>query len=158
MGPHFKSPRRGRERDRCSRACGLLLRASKVKPKVNEYCRYIRSYGKASPMACIPNMGARCSGKIKETCFREGPLWPNLLAGISPSLSSLPTLYTLALVKKTKCAIYSEDLSASMIIRTLGTGANAANYARFAEVKVVLDFMRELARGLPRKTSSLSGT
>ncbi|MEX1099117.1 MAG: hypothetical protein WEB87_01750, partial [Bacteriovoracaceae bacterium] len=123
---------------------GYYYRSTKVKPKVNQYCRDIRTDGRAYPVACIPNMGKELLGENKKDMFSRRPFMAEFISGrFSFILLASHVIYTSPREEDKMKYILRKSFDVDHY-EELGVGINAANYARFAEVKVTLDFMREI--------------
>lgn len=123
---------------------GFYYRASVVKPKVNQYCRDIRTDGKGYPIACIPSMGRKMLGENKKDMFSRRPFMAEFISGkFSFAMLASHVVFSSPDETAKMRSILQKSFGVDRY-EELGTGANAANYARFAEVKVTLDFMREL--------------
>lgn len=136
---------------------GYFYRASKVKPKVSQYCREIRTAGRAYPVACIPNMGAELLGENKKDMFSRRPFMAEFISGrFSFTLLTSHVIYSSPSEEEKMKYILQKSFGVDHY-KELGVGANAANYARFAEVKVTLDFMREIRSRFNQKDVILVG-
>lgn len=136
---------------------GYYYRASRVKPKFNEYCKDIRSAGRAWPVACIPNMGSRMLGQNKKDMFSRRPFLAEFISGrFSFALLTTHVVYTSPREEDKMRYILRRSFGVDHY-QELGVGANAANYARFAEVKVILDFMEQLRERYAQKDVILVG-
>lgn len=136
---------------------GFYYRASKVKPKVNQYCRDIRTEGRGYPIACIPLMGADMLGSDRENIFSRRPFMAEFISGrFSFALLSAHVVFTSPREEDKMREILQSSFGVDHY-EQLGPGANAANYARFAEVKSTLDFMRELRKKFNQKDIILVG-
>jgi len=136
---------------------GYYYRASKVRPRVNQYCQDIRGNGKASPVACIPNMGAKMLGQNKRDMFSRRPFLAEFISGnFTFTLLTSHVVYTSPKEEDKMRYILQKSFGVDHY-EELGTGANSTNYARFAEVKVTLDFMRELRERFDQKDVILVG-
>lgn len=136
---------------------GFYYRTTVVKPKVNQYCREIRTYGRGTPFACIPNMGESMLGESKKDMFSRRPFLAEFISGdFSFILLASHVIYT----SPTDSASMNRILRQGFGVRSLddlGIGANKANYARFAEVKVTLEFMEQLRNRFNQKDVILVG-
>lgn len=136
---------------------GYYYRATKVKPKTNKYCKDIRTHGRGTPVACIPNMGAEMLGEVKRDIFSRRPFMAEFISGkFSFALLTSHVVYNSP--KDTK--LMSNILQKSFGVnhhKELGKGATASNYARFAEVKVMLEFMQALRTKFNQKDVILLG-
>lgn len=123
---------------------GYYYRSSIVKPKDNDYCRQIRKDGRARPLACIVNMDAKDLGEDKEHVFSRRPFLAEFISG------------RFSFILLTSHVIFDspedEQLKEQIITSSLGrdayndfgtrSGLTAKNWARFAEVKVTLEFIQ----------------
>lgn len=136
---------------------GYYYRASKVKPKVNQYCKDIRTLGKGTPVACIPNMGKEMLGETKRDIFSRRPFMSEFISGkFSFILLASHVVYN----SPKNPALMSNILQKSFGVhhyKELGKGATSDNYARFAEVKVTLEFMESLRTKFSQKDVILLG-
>lgn len=136
---------------------GFYYRSTIVKPKVNQYCREIRTYGRGTPFACIPNFGAKMLGESKADIFSRRPFLAEFISGdFSFVLLASHVIYT----SPSAPALMSNILDKAFGVTSLddlGTGANKGNYARFAEVKVTLDLMEQLRTQFNQKDVILLG-
>lgn len=136
---------------------GYYYRSTVVKPKVNQYCRDIRTYGRGTPFACIPNMGKSMLGANKKDMFSRRPFLAEFISGdFSFVLLASHVIYT----SPTDSANMRRILRQSFGVDhydDLGIGANKGNYARFAEVKVTLDFMEQLRKRFNQEDVILIG-
>lgn len=130
---------------------GYYYRSSVVKPKSNDYCQGVRKFGKASPLACIINMGTRFFDEDKSHVFSRRPFLAEFISG----------RFTFMLI--TSHVIFdspkNEDLMENIVesafgvssYEELGIGVQKSNYARFAEIKVTLDFINNYLKDHPKK-------
>lgn len=136
---------------------GYFYRSSKVKPKVNQYCKEIRTKGKGTPVACIPNMGPLMLGQSKKDIFSRRPFMAEFMAGkFSFTLLISHVVYNSPRDKKEMANILRKSFKINDYSE-LGTGATIENYARFAEVKVILEFMQALRERFSQKDIILLG-
>ncbi len=121
---------------------GYFYRSSLVKPKVNNYCRRIRRYGRAAPIACIVNMDQADMGINKKDVFSRRPFLAEFISGkFSFTLITSHILFDEPDDPRLQQQILRKAFNVSDY-RVLGTGASKDKYARFAEVKMTLDFVR----------------
>jgi hypothetical protein len=123
---------------------GYYYRSSKVKPKVNSYCKEIRTHGKGTPVACIPNMGKAMLGQSKRDIFSRRPFISEFISGtFSFVLLTSHVVYNSPRDTESMSNILTKSFGVHHY-KDLGKGVTADNYARFAEVKVMLEFMQAL--------------
>lgn len=131
---------------------GYYYRSSIVKPKVNDHCRGVRKYGSASPFACIVEMSKEDLGdEDKSHVFSRRPFMAEFISGNFPFV--LLTSHVL-FDSPSDENIMSRMMNSAFGVSTyedLGIGINKENYARFAEVKVTLDFINRYTKKNPRK-------
>ena len=60
---------------------GYYYRSNIVKPKENSYCKNTRKHGKATPLACIVNMGKEDLGEDKSHVFSRRPFLAEFISG-----------------------------------------------------------------------------
>lgn len=121
---------------------GYYYRKTMARPKVNKYCQNSRRWTKSAPYACIVNMDARDMGEDVSEAFSRRPFLAEFESGnFSYTLLTSHILFNSP----------DSDAAISYIMRKafdtytyehLGTGINKSNYARFAEVKMTLDFIQ----------------
>lgn len=136
---------------------GYYYRASKVMPKENEYCKSLTIQEKGPSIACIALMDEQILKEDKKDIFSRRPFLAEFQAGnFSFALLTSHVVYN---------SPKDEDLMANILQKSfkvnhykdLGVGINSLNYARFAEVKVMLEFMQELRTRFDQKDIILLG-
>lgn len=136
---------------------GYFYRGSKVKPKTNKYCKEIRTHGKGTPVACIPNMGKQMLGESKADIFSRRPFIAEFISGnFSFTLLASHVIYNSPKDPEKMANILEKSFGVTDY-QQLGKGATASNYARFAEVKVTLEFMDALRRNFNQNDVILLG-
>lgn len=131
---------------------GYYYRSSIIKPKNNDHCKGVRKFGNATPFACIVDMTEKDLGdEDKSHVFSRRPFMAEFISGNFP------------FVVLTSHVIFDSPQDESLMTRImdsafgvtsyedLGVGINKANYARFAEVKVTLDFIKRYTQKNKRK-------
>ncbi len=120
---------------------GYFYKANIVKPVFNEYCDSLDPKAKYLNFACIVKMDKNALGKDKSDIFSRRPFMA--------SFKSNDFDFTLL----TSHVVYSSPDGRAdrenIMLKAFGvdhysdmtTGLNSSNYARFAEVKVTLDFI-----------------
>jgi hypothetical protein len=136
---------------------GFYYRGSRVKPKSNEYCKTLKTIGHGTPYACLAEMGADMLGTSKKDIFSRRPFMAEFSSGkFSFTLLSSHVIFT----SPSDSQLRSKILRKAFGVRSykdLPMGVNASNYARFAEVKVTLDFMQALRTKFRQKDVILVG-
>lgn len=130
---------------------GYYYRTSVVKPKTNQYCKAVKGKAKGTPIACIANMGKKMLGSDKSKFFSRRPFMAEFISGkFSFTLLTSHVVYNSPKDEKLKKEILSKSFGVSSL-DDLGVGITKSNYARFAEVKLTLDFMEKLRRKYSQK-------
>lgn len=124
---------------------GYYYRSSVVKPMKNSYCADIRKHGKASPFACIVNMSAKDLGVDKSHVFSRRPFMANFISGkFSFTLLTSHVIFDSPKDKSLMREIVNSAFGVEHY-KDLGSrvGVQKGNYARFAEVNVILEFIQK---------------
>jgi hypothetical protein len=136
---------------------GYYYRASKVRPQVNEYCKQIKTINLGSPFACLPNMSEEMLGMNKRDIFSRRPFIAEFISGnFSFILLTSHVVYNSPRDPETMANILTKAFGATHPSE-LGVGINLDNYARFAEVRVMLEFMQALRTRFKQKDVILLG-
>jgi hypothetical protein len=124
---------------------GFYYRGRTVKPTINEYCNAIKKSGDATPTACFPKFDGKFLGKNQRHVFSRRPFMASFKSGnfdfallVSHVIYSPPSDTLGASILKSAFGVTS--------YKSLGIGVTKSTYARFAEVKVTLDFMEKYKR------------
>lgn len=125
---------------------GFYYRANSVTPVVNPHCKEVAGAGAGTPIACFITLTKDFMGEDLVQHFARRPFMASFKSG-----NAVFTLVTSHMV-----FTYSGDEEAEKDLmrktfgvdshKELGTGINAANFARFAEVKNTLDFMNRFRK------------
>lgn len=120
---------------------GFFYRASSVTPVANPHCHEYRDSDGGAPYACIINLGAKFMGKDHTQNFARRPFMGSFRSGsMKFSLLSWHVVFTFSgdeeAAKKLMNDVFNVDSPSE-----LGVGINSSNFARFAEIKLTLDFM-----------------
>lgn len=125
---------------------GYFYRASNVKPVVNSHCREYKEQSRNGvPYACIPNFYQNFMGRNTAPAFSRRPFMASFQSGrFDFTLLSSHVIFTSPRVPEKvqeimRIAFDKPDYE------DLGAGFNLATYARFAEVKLTLEFMQNFA-------------
>ena len=134
---------------------GFYYRATVARPKTNEYCREYEGKGKA--YGCIPSFGKKFMGRPLENVFSRRPFMASFESNkFDYTLLTTHVIFTSPTNPESKEHILSAVFGTDDL-KTLGTGINQANYARFAEVKVILEFMDKIRSKYSEKDVMLVG-
>jgi hypothetical protein len=129
---------------------GYYYRSNLVKPIRNQYCKDVKK-GKLFPFACIAQMGKKMLRKDKSDIFSRRPFMASFKAkSFSFTLLTSHVIYTSPKEEKLIQSILGKSFGVKHW-RELSTGINGGNYARFAEVKVTLDFINALRKKYKEK-------
>lgn len=120
---------------------GFFYRANAVSPVSNPHCNEYKDEDGGVPYACIINVGTKFMGKDLTHNFARRPFMGSFRSGAMKfSLVSMHVVFTFsgdeAAEKKLMNDVFGVDSATE-----LGTGINSSNFARFAEMKMTLDFM-----------------
>lgn len=129
---------------------GYFYRATKVQPAQNPYCKSVNKSANKFSYACIVNMDRIDLGTDKSSVFARRPFLAQFKAGKSNfTLLASHILFESpeepSRIKEIMRAAFGVDS-----YEDLGVGINKANYARFAEVKITLDFIAKYSKRYPR--------
>lgn len=125
---------------------GYFYNSQVAKPEVNKYCKTIKTRNHGDPVACIPVMGREMLGQVKKDMFSRRPFFATFRAGSEIfNLLSSHVVFSSPSDSKSMRYILSRSYGVTHFDK-LGIGINAGNYARFAEIKVTLDFMKAVER------------
>lgn len=123
---------------------GFYYRASKVKPKVNEHCHKFKKKSHGTSYACYPKLTKSWYGKSIRQVFSRRPFLGSFQTGNFDF-----TLLTSHIVFNTPADENGMErvLMPSFGVKDykeIGPGANKANFARLAEMKVILGMMNKI--------------
>lgn len=123
---------------------GYFYRASNVKPTVNTHCKeYKEQMKNGTPYACIPSFYENFMGRDTASVFSRRPFMASFESGsFNFTLLSSHVIFTSPrqpekVQEIMRVAFNKPDYE------DLGAGFNLATYARFAEVKLTLEFMQK---------------
>lgn len=120
---------------------GYYYRASKVKPKTNSYCKKIAT-SRNKKSACIIEMSAEDLGEDKADIFSKKPFMAEFQSGkFTFALVTSHIVFNPPLDSKQAANIALKAFGVSDYSQ-IGAGADRMKFARFAETKVTLDFIR----------------
>lgn len=126
---------------------GYYYKSSLIKPKVNKYCKHNPYKGRMTAFACIINLDENDMGEDKASAFARRPFLAEFISGhFSFSLLTSHILFDSPKDEATMKFIMQKSFGVDSYLN-LGTGLNKHNYARFAEVKMTLDFIQKNLKG-----------
>lgn len=124
---------------------GFYYRSSRVRPVVNKHCQDFPARelnGKA--YACIPNFYRDFMGKNVAKAFSRRPFMASFRsAQFDFSLLSSHVIFTSPGVDDEQMETIMRTAFDRPTYENLGEGFNLGTYARFAEIKLTLDFMQK---------------
>lgn len=125
---------------------GFYYRASSVTPASNPHCNEYKDEDGGVPYACIINLGSKFMGKNHTQNFARRPFMGSFKSGsMKFSLVSMHVVFNFsgdeAAEKKLMTDVFGVETPGE-----LGGGINTTNFARFAEVKLTLDFMNRFRK------------
>ena len=125
---------------------GYYYRTGHVKPKPNQYCKSIRKLGRATPVACIINMDKADLGSDKRDAFSRRPFMAEFISGkFSFALITSHVLFNEPRNEEAQQTVLRKAFGVTDY-KELGPGVDKKKYARFAEVKMTLDFIQRNIR------------
>lgn len=133
----------GAETSNTTELVGYYYKSSIIRPNVNHYCAKNKKWGKAIAYACIINMDALDMGEDKRNIISRRPFLGSFKSGnFSFSLLTGHILFNSPDDETSIQNIMQESFGVKSY-QLLGTGINKENYARFAEVKLTLEFIEK---------------
>ncbi|MBL6989203.1 MAG: hypothetical protein ISR65_05470 [Bacteriovoracaceae bacterium] len=136
---------------------GYFYRAKIVRPFINQYCRANKTYFQGSPFACLPNFSRAFLGKDARDVFSRRPFMANFESGkFDFTLLATHVVFNSPLDPELRSNLLNKSFAATSYSR-LGIGINKSNYARFAETKVILEFIDRLRQEYGEKDVILAG-
>lgn len=121
---------------------GFYYRSSRVRPVVNKHCQeYPEKKRNGQPYACIPNFYEGFMGQNAAQAFSRRPFMASFQsAKFDFTLLSSHVIFTSPRDEE-KMATIMKTAFQKPAYEDLGYGFNLQTYARFAEIKLTLDFM-----------------
>lgn len=136
---------------------GFYYRATKVRPKVNEYCRDMVTMNKGNPVACTPHFSKFDLGYDYKNLFSRRPFMGSFVSGkFDFTLLSAHVIFTSPSAGELRKEILQEVFNVKTI-EELGSGATAETYARLGEVKMTLDFISMIKKKYREKDIIYTG-
>lgn len=125
---------------------GFYYRGRKVRPEVNEHCHKFRKRRHGTSFACYPKLTKAWSGKSIRGVFSRRPFMASFESGdFDFTLVTSHIVFNAPDDKETIARILEPSFGISDY-KELGTGATKANYARLAEMKVIMEIMEQVRR------------
>ena len=123
---------------------GFYYRSSHVKPIVNEHCDRFKKKSHGTPYACYPKLTKSWLGKSVRQVFSRRPFLGSFESG--DFNFSLLTSHIVFNTPSDEGGMERVLLPSFGVkdYKELGTGANKANFARLAEMKIILEIMNKI--------------
>ncbi len=122
---------------------GFYYRARSVKPIKNSHCKELSESGHGDPVACFPNLRASFMGRDTSKVFSRRPFLASFQSGdFDFSLLTSHVVFTSPTDPIEMRNILRPSFGVSNY-SDIGRGVYKANYARFAESKIILEFMEK---------------
>lgn len=120
---------------------GFFYRASAVSPMTNPHCNEYKDENGGTPYACIINIGAKFMGANYTHNYARRPFMASFRSGaMNFSLVSMHVVFNFS-GDEVAAKKLMKDIFGVETVSELGGGINGSNFARFAEVKLTLNFM-----------------
>lgn len=120
---------------------GFFYRANKVRLQSNPHCESERAEAKQAKYACLPNLRASFMGRDVGQIFSRRPFLASFQSSkFKFSLLTSHIVFTSPSDEEMMRNILMPSFGVADY-QELGEGATKAKYARFAELKVILEFM-----------------
>jgi len=122
---------------------GFYYRAKVVKPIVNDHCKSIKESGDGEPIACFPNLRASFMGRDTSGVFSRRPFLGSFKSrNFDFSLLTSHVVFTSPSDSSDMRKILKPSFGVSNYT-SVGRGVSKVTYARFAESKIILEFMEK---------------
>ena len=123
---------------------GFYYRASHVKPIVNEHCDKFKKKSHGTSYACYPKLTKSWYGESIRQVFSRRPFLGSFQAGsFDFSILTSHIVFNTPVDEGGMERVLKPSFGISDY-KELGTGANKANFARLAEMKVILGMMNKI--------------
>lgn len=120
---------------------GYFYRAGKVRLRLNPHCQESYQFASQAQVACLPNLRESFMGRDVGQIFSRRPFMASFESnGFSFNLLTSHVVFTSPGDPEKMAKILLPSFGVSDYLE-LGTGATKAKYARFAELKMILEFM-----------------
>ncbi|MDC1174720.1 hypothetical protein OAT67_04975 [Bacteriovoracaceae bacterium] len=123
---------------------GFYYRSSKVKPIKNEHCSTIKRKSDGYPYACFPDLNGGLLKRNVRDVFSKRPFMASFVSGkFDFTLLTSHIVFGSTDDESRMKKILKQSFNVDNY-RDIGAGVTKKNYARFAEVKVILELMGKL--------------
>lgn len=125
---------------------GFFYRANVINPVINPHCEEFQAEDAGTPYACIINLSAKFMGKDYNSYFARRPFLASFRSGkLKFSLASSHVVFNYSGDEESSKEMIKEVFKVEDISE-LGGGISNSNFARFAEVKLTLNFMNRFRK------------
>ncbi|EQC48571.1 endonuclease/exonuclease/phosphatase family protein [Bacteriovorax sp. BSW11_IV] len=136
---------------------GFYYRATSVRPTVNEHCSEFRETKSFPAFACYPEFSSKFMYKNYEGLFSRKPFMASFQSGnFDFVLMGTHIIFNSPSDEELMGKILSKVFGVESYDE-LGAGVDSKNYARYAEVKMTLDFIRKFKKTYKEQDFILGG-
>lgn len=136
---------------------GFFYRGTKVRPTVNEHCSEFRDMKAYPAYACYPEFSTKFMYKNYDGLFSRRPFMASFQSGnFDFVLMGTHVIFNSPSDDDFMNKILSRVFGVNSYDE-LGTGVDSKNYARYAEVKMTLDFIRKFKKSYKEQDIILAG-
>ena len=147
----------GTEEANLKELAGFYYRAQTVRPLINPYCREVHTHGTAHPFACIPDFSAHFMDTDYRQVFSRRPFMASFESGdFTVALLAFHSIFSSPTDDELMRNILTPTFGVADYTQ-LGVGVTKQNYARFAELKVIMEFIRRMQQRFEQKDIILIG-
>lgn len=136
---------------------GFFYRRTKVRPIIQRYCKDYKTAGTANPLACIPNFTSNFFGRDVKKSFSRKPFMANFESGNFDFTMLTSHVVFTSPSQSEKMESILQDAFQVSTYKEAGKGVTKANYARLAEIDLMLEFMQKLRAEYKEKDIILVG-
>ena len=130
---------------------GFYYKARTVKPVINEHCLEHKRTGHGNPIACYPQLTSRFLGTSAQNVFSRRPFMASFKSGrFDFTLLTSHVIFTSPSDPEKMARILKPAFGVTNYLE-LGTGVTKANYARFAEMKIISKLINKIQRKYKEK-------
>lgn len=136
---------------------GFFYRGTKVRPTVNEHCSEFRETKSYPAFACYPEFSSKFMYKNYDGLFSRRPFMASFQSGnFDFVLMGTHVIFNAPSDDEFMGKILSKVFGVDSYDE-LGPGVDSTNYARYAEVKMTLDFIRKFKKTYKEQDIILGG-
>lgn len=136
---------------------GFFYRRTKVRPTIQYYCKEYKTGGVGNPFACIPSFSSSFFGRDVKDSFSRRPFMANFESGnFDFTLLTSHVVFT-SPKQEDKMESILQDAFGVSHYKQAGKGVSKSNYARLAELDLMMEFMDKLRKTYKEKDVILVG-